>query len=91
VSADEVRFAKQPKICVQLRGDARLDSVRVVGRRNLSSPVVSGTTYRNVFVAVEILGYIDATCIASRITGAPIDTTSAGRRQCASLDVKAPR
>jgi hypothetical protein len=89
VTADEVHFAKQPKICVRLRGDARLDSVRVVGRRNLSSPVVSGTTYRNVYVAVEILGHIDASCIASRITGAPADT-SAGKRPCASLEVKAP-
>ena len=85
VSAQEVRFAKQPQICVRLRGDARLDSVRVVGRKNLSSPVVSGTTYRDVYVAVEILGHLNATCIASRITRTPTD--SATTAACASLEV----
>ena len=86
VSADEVTFAKQPKICVKLRGDAQLDSVHVIGRKNLASPVVSNTTYRNVYVAVEILGRLNATCIASRITRAPAD--SASRGDCASLDVR---
>lgn len=85
VSADEVTFAKEPKVCVSLRGDARLDSVRVVGRRNLASPVVRGTTYRNVYVAVEIVGHLDAACIASRITKTPADSTAT----CASLGVHA--
>jgi hypothetical protein len=84
VSAEEVRFARQPKICVRLRGDVRLDSVRVVGRRNLASPVVANTTYRNVYVAVEILGHLEASCIASRITG----TDSAGRDRCAELELR---
>jgi hypothetical protein len=85
VSADEVTFAKQPKICVTLRGDARLDSVRVVGRRNIASPVVRGTTYRDVYVAVEILGHLDANCIAARITRAPADSAAGA---CAALGVR---
>jgi len=86
VEAAEVRFAKQPKICVQLNGDVRLDSVRVVGRRNLSSPVVQGTTYRDVYVAVEILGHLNAECISARITGAAQAGAASG--PCASLGVR---
>lgn len=82
VQAQEVRFARQPKICVQMRGDARLDSVRVVERRNIRSPVSVGTTYRNVYVAVEILGHLNARCIASRITGQQTDST------CAPLGIR---
>jgi hypothetical protein len=82
VSAEEVRFARQPKICVTLRGDARLDSVHVVARRNIQSPVAVGTTYRNVYVAVEILGHLNAQCISARITGQQPNGT------CASLDVR---
>lgn len=86
VQAQEVRFARQPKICVKLRGDVRLDSVRVVGRRNITSPVVAGTTYRDVYVAVEILGRLNADCISARITG-----TAAGGAPgdaCASLGLR---
>jgi hypothetical protein len=86
VQADEVRFDKQPKICVTMRGDARLDSVRVVGRRNLTSPVVRGTTYRDVYVAVEILGHLDAECISARITGAAAAGPATG--SCASVGVR---
>jgi hypothetical protein len=86
VTAAEVRFVGSPKICVTLTGDAQLDSVRVTGRRNLASPVVSGTTYRNVYVAVEIVGRLNAECIANRITGQRADSSSTAR--CASLGVK---
>jgi hypothetical protein len=86
VRADEVQFARQPKICVKLSGDVRLDSVRVVGRRNLASPVVSGTTYRNIYVAVEILGHLNAECISARITGAAPTGQAAG--PCASIGVR---
>jgi len=82
VQAEEVRFARQPKICVRLRGDASLDSVHVVARRNIRSPVAVGTTYRNVYVAVEILGHLNAQCISARMTGQP--ATGA----CASLEVR---
>jgi hypothetical protein len=91
VSADEVRFERSPIVCVKLSGDAQLDSVHVLARRNLATPVVRGTTYRDVYVAVEILGRLNADCIAGRITGtrpsvAGSDSTSAAR--CASLGVR---
>ena len=82
VEAAEVRFASQPQICVRLRGDATLDSVHVLARRNIRSPVTTGTTYRNVYVAVEILGHLNADCIAARITGQPANGS------CASLDLR---
>jgi hypothetical protein len=91
VSADEVRFERSPVVCVKLSGDAQLDSVHVLARRNLATPVVRGNTYRDVYVAVEILGRLNAECIAARITGtrpgaASGDSTSAAR--CASLAVR---
>jgi hypothetical protein len=86
VRADEVQFARQPKICVTMSGDVRLDSVHVVGRRNLASPVVSGTTYRDIYVAVEILGHLNAECISARITGAAPTGQAAG--PCASIGVR---
>ncbi len=86
VQAQEVRFGRPPKICVKLRGDVRLDSVRVVGRRNITSPVVTGTTYRDVYVAVEILGRLNAECISARITGTAAGTGASGA--CASLGLR---
>jgi hypothetical protein len=92
VSADEVRFERSPIVCVKLSGDVQLDSMHVLARRNLATPVVRGTTYRDVYVAVEILGRLNADCIAGRITGtrpgaAGGDSTTAAR--CASLGVRA--
>jgi hypothetical protein len=82
-SAREVRFAAQPRIQVRLCGGV-LDSVRVLERRNLPDPVQTGVTYRDVFVAVEILGHLNAQCLADRITG------GAGQRgsACASIQVR---
>ena len=77
----ELRFASQPRIVVRLCGGT-FDSVRVVERRNLPSPVVAGTTYRDVYVAVEILGHLDAACIASTLTGGG---TGRAAGPCASL------
>jgi hypothetical protein len=65
VHADEVRFAKQPNVRVRLCWGG--DTLRVVQRDNIPSPVVAGTTYRNVFVAVELIGRINAECLADRI------------------------
>lgn len=64
----EVRFAKQPQVLVRLCGAAS-DSVRVIERRNLPDPIQPGTTYRDVYIAVEIIGKLNADCIARRITG----------------------
>jgi hypothetical protein len=65
VHADEVRFGSQPRVRVRLCWGG--DTVRVVQRDNLPSPVVPGTTYRNVYIAVELLGRINAECLAERI------------------------
>lgn len=65
VHADEVRFASQPHVRIRLCWGG--DTVRVVQRDNLPSPIVPGTTYRNVYIAVELLGRINAECLAERI------------------------
>jgi hypothetical protein len=67
-SAREVRFASQPRITVRLCG-AVTDSVHVIERRNLPDPVQPGVTYRDVYIAVEIIGRLNAECLAQRITG----------------------
>jgi hypothetical protein len=82
-SAREVRFAKQPQIAVRLCGGV-LDSVRVLERRNLPDPVQPGVTYRDVYISIEILGHLNAQCLAGRITRT--DTGSAG--PCASLQMR---
>lgn len=65
VHADEVRFAAQPHVRVRLCWGG--DTLRVVQRDNLPSPIVPGTTYRNVYVAVELIGRLNAQCLADRI------------------------
>jgi hypothetical protein len=65
VHADEVRFAKQPNVRARLCWGG--DTVRVVQRDNLPSPVVAGTTYRNVYVAVELVGRVNAECLSNMI------------------------
>lgn len=82
-SAREVRFARQPRISVRLCGG--IDSIRVLERRNLPRPIVVGRTYRDVRVAVEILGRVNAACITERLTG----TGPAAGRQCAAITIDA--
>lgn len=65
VQIDQLRFNRQPNVRVRLCWGG--DTLRVVSRQNLPSPVVAGTTYRNVYVAVELLGRINAECLADRI------------------------
>lgn len=65
VHADQVTFASQPHVRVRLCWGG--DTLRVVQRDNLPSPIVPGTTYRNVYVAVELLGRINAECLADRL------------------------
>jgi hypothetical protein len=84
-SAREVRFAAQPRIVVRLCG-AVTDSVRVVERRNLPDRVQPGTTYRDVYIAVEILGHLNAQCLASRMGVAAQPATS--NDPCASVTVR---
>jgi hypothetical protein len=63
IHADEVRFAKQPNVRVRLCWGG--DTLRVVQRQNLPSPIVAGTTYRNVYVAVELVGRLNGECLAN--------------------------
>jgi hypothetical protein len=83
-SAREVRFASQPRIQVRLCGGV-LDSVRVLERRNLPDPVQPGVTYRDVYIAVEILGHLNAECLAGRITG---QSSTSQRGACAGIQVR---
>jgi len=83
-SAREVRFAAQPRIAVRLCG-AVTDSVHVIERRNLPARVQPGVTYRDVFIAVEIIGHLNADCLAQRI-GVAGGSASGG--DCASLGIR---
>jgi hypothetical protein len=65
VQADQVTFAKQPQVRVRLCWGG--DTLRVVQRTNLPSPVVAGTTYRNVYVAVELIGRLNGQCLSNAI------------------------
>ncbi|MFL5593852.1 MAG: hypothetical protein ACJ78M_03230 [Gemmatimonadaceae bacterium] len=65
VHADQVRFGSQPHVRARLCWGG--DTLRVIQRDNLPSPVVPGTTYRNVFIAVELIGRVNAECLADRI------------------------
>ncbi|MDB4878132.1 MAG: hypothetical protein JWM41_4578 [Gemmatimonadetes bacterium] len=94
-SAREVRFNSQPELRVRLCGG--LDSIHVLERRNLPSPVVTNTTYRDVYVAVQIFGRLNADCIANtvlggrRAAGRAADSSSRAATvglDCASLEVR---
>jgi hypothetical protein len=81
VNAREIRFGTQPSLRVVL-ANGSIDSIRVLERRNLPQPIQTGVTYRDVYIAVEILGRLNAECIAARITrqdvsacGTPRDTS----------------
>jgi hypothetical protein len=87
VHADQVKFASKPDIRVRLCWGG--DSVRVIERTNLPSPVVPGTTYRNVFINLEILGHVNAACLASKISGQPVDTIASAA--CAGLSASVRR
>jgi hypothetical protein len=65
IHADSVRFASQPHVRVRLCWGG--DTVRVVQRDNLPSPIVPGTTYKNVYIAVELLGRVNAECLAETL------------------------
>ena len=65
VHADQVTFAKQPNVRVRLCWGG--DTLRVVQRTNLPSPIVAGTTYRNVYVAVELIGRLNGECLSNAI------------------------
>lgn len=99
VHADQVTFAKQPNVRVRLCWGG--DTLRVVQRSNLTSPVVAGTTYRNVYVAVELLGRLNGQCLANAIgagnspqqspsSTAPANSSTTSASNCAFLGGAAP-
>jgi hypothetical protein len=65
VHADQVKFGAQPHLRVRLCWGG--DTLRVVQRDNLPSPIVPGTTYRDVYIAVELIGRVNAECLANQI------------------------
>jgi hypothetical protein len=81
-SADELRFNSQPNARIRFCWGG--DSLHVVERRNLPSPVVAGTTYRNVFIAAELRAYLNAECLSQRLGLSPT-TGSARSESCAGL------
>lgn len=85
VTAREVTFRTQPHVAIRLCGGT-LDSIRVVERRNLPTPVVAGTTYRDVYVAIEILGHLTGSCIANGLTGGRAAPAASGL--CAALGIR---
>jgi hypothetical protein len=87
VSAREVRFASQPRVSIRLCGGT-LDSIRILERRNLPSPVVAGTTYRDVRVAIEILGHLNASCITRGLTGGRAGAPGTASDPCAALGIR---
>src|SRR2546423_15658217 len=88
VQANEVRFAKQPNVRVRLCWGG--DTLRVVQRQNLPSPVVAGTTYRNVYVAVELIGRLNGECLSNAIgVGSQQTTAPAGVTQGAGAQPSA--
>jgi hypothetical protein len=64
VTADEVTFRTQPRASAQLAGCGG-PVVRVLERRNLPERVEPGATYRDVRIAVEIVGRVEASCLAA--------------------------
>ena len=80
VTARAVRFEQQPEIRVTLVGGT-LDSVRILERRNLPERVQPGVTYRDVYIAVEIVGRLHAECLAAAITGRDVPSCARGAGQ----------
>jgi hypothetical protein len=82
VGAREVHFATQPDIRVRLTGSLG-DSVRVLERRNLPNPVTAGATYRDVYVAVELVAHLADSC--RQATASDSARTAATTSLCASI------
>jgi len=81
----ELRFAREPNIDVAFSGCRDVDSVRVLERRNLPTPVVAGTTYRDVFVSVALFGHVGAACLLRDLGLGPDTVIIAGTASKAPL------
>lgn len=78
VEARSVRFNSQPRVRVRLCwGNGAGDTLRVIERSNLPKPVAAGVTYRDVYVATELLANLKAVCLLRELgLATPRDTTS---------------
>jgi len=65
VSMDELRFNSEPKARLRVLGCGEREGLRVLERRNLPERVQPGVTYRDVYVSVQIMGALNAACIAA--------------------------
>lgn len=63
VTARTLRFNSPPQARVRFCWDGSGDTLRVIERRNLPSPIVAGVTYRDVYVAVELRGHLNPECL----------------------------
>ena len=77
VRMNEVTFRTEPRASARLIGCAG-PPVRVLERRNLPERVEPGATYRDVYVAVEIVGRLEAACIAALAGGGGLGTALGG-------------
>jgi hypothetical protein len=77
VAIDEVTFRTRPQAGARVNGCAG-PAVRVLERRNLPERVEAGATYRDVFIAVEIVGRLEAACIAALAGGGGVGTPLGG-------------
>lgn len=88
VTIDELRFDREPHGRLRVAGCPEGEGLRVLERRNLPDRVQPGVTYRDVHVSVQILGALNAACIAA-LAG---DTAAARTlRPGACLSVEAGR
>ena len=99
VSARELRFESEPRARVRLTGCTPGDSarVRVLERRNLPERVQPGVTYRDVYVAVEIVGRLEAACLlglaadSAAARGRPLPCAPAARDTASRAPPPPPR
>lgn len=84
-SADQLRFNSQPNAAIRFCWGG--DSLRVVERRNLPSPVVAGTSYKDVYIAAELRMYLSPECLARAFGPSPDIATGSS---CAAIGVSSP-
>jgi hypothetical protein len=65
VSMQELRFDREPHGRLRVLGCGEREGLHVLERRNLPERVQPGVTYRDVYVSVQILGALNAACIAA--------------------------
>jgi hypothetical protein len=89
IQASALTFHSQPRATVRFCwGNGQGDTLRVIERTNLPSPIVAGTTYRDVRISVEILGHLDAVCLLRDLGIARRDGTAVGK-PCPSTPLQA--